>query len=113
VSASASAITCSVSWLGPNLSWWRHHGSFGIDGLFCQVHGDLYITWLPGERLRPHRQRDAAADQAHYARLGEQAATGPVGSVDEARLQRVVDVMQQFIGFPSSFNINSMLMNGG
>jgi len=40
-------------------------------------------------------------------------STGPVGSVDEARLQRVVDVMQQFIGFPSSFNINSMLMSGG
>ena len=40
-------------------------------------------------------------------------STGPVGSVDKARLQRVVDVMQQFIGFPTSFNINSMLMNGG
>src|SRR5271165_2513883 len=40
-------------------------------------------------------------------------STGPVGSVDKVRLQRVVDVMQQFIGFPTSFNINSMLMNGG
>jgi NitT/TauT family transport system substrate-binding protein len=39
-------------------------------------------------------------------------STGPVGSVDKIRLQRVVNVMQQFIGFPS-FNINSMLMNGG
>jgi NitT/TauT family transport system substrate-binding protein len=39
-------------------------------------------------------------------------STGPVGSVDKVRLQRVVDVMQQFIGFPS-FNINSMLMGGG
>jgi NitT/TauT family transport system substrate-binding protein len=39
-------------------------------------------------------------------------STGPVGSVDRDRLQRVVNVMQQFIGFPS-FNINSMLMNGG
>ncbi len=36
-------------------------------------------------------------------------STGPVGSVDKVRLQRVVNVMQQFIGFPS-FNINSMLM---
>ena len=35
--------------------------------------------------------------------------TGPVGSVDKVRLQRVVNVMQQFIKFPS-FNINSMLM---
>ena len=39
-------------------------------------------------------------------------STGPVGSVDKVRLQRVVDVMEQFIGFPS-FNINSMLMGGG
>ena len=39
-------------------------------------------------------------------------STGPVGSVDKVRLQRVVDVMQQFLNFPS-FNINSMLMNGG
>jgi NitT/TauT family transport system substrate-binding protein len=37
---------------------------------------------------------------------------GPVGSVDKVRLSRVVSVMQQFIGFPS-FNIDSMLMNGG
>jgi len=34
---------------------------------------------------------------------------GPVGSVDTARLQRVVDVMRQFIGFPA-FSIGSMLM---
>ena len=39
-------------------------------------------------------------------------STGPVGSVDKVRLQRVVNVMQQFIGFPS-FNIDSMLMGGG
>jgi hypothetical protein len=38
-------------------------------------------------------------------------STGPVGSVDKARLQRVVDVMQQFLGFPAC-NIGSMLMNG-
>jgi NitT/TauT family transport system substrate-binding protein len=38
-------------------------------------------------------------------------STGPAGSVDKARLQRVVDVMQQFLGFPA-FNISSMLMNG-
>jgi NitT/TauT family transport system substrate-binding protein len=38
--------------------------------------------------------------------------TGPVGSVDKVRLQRVVNVMQQFLGF-GSFNINSMLMGGG
>jgi NitT/TauT family transport system substrate-binding protein len=39
-------------------------------------------------------------------------STGPVGSVDKARLQRVVNVMQQFINFPS-FNIGSMLMGSG
>ena len=36
---------------------------------------------------------------------------GPVGSVDRVRLERVVDVMRQFIRFPK-FNIDSMLMNG-
>jgi hypothetical protein len=35
-----------------------------------------------------------------------------LGSVDKVRLQRVVDVMQQFLGFESSFNINSMLTGG-
>ena len=32
--------------------------------------------------------------------------------MDKVRLQRVVNVMQQFIKFPS-FNINSMLMGDG
>jgi NitT/TauT family transport system substrate-binding protein len=36
----------------------------------------------------------------------------PTGSVDKIRLQRVVEVMQQFLGFDSSFNINSMLTGG-
>ncbi len=39
-------------------------------------------------------------------------SSGPVGSVDTVRLQRVVNVMQQFLGF-GSFDINSMLMGGG
>jgi NitT/TauT family transport system substrate-binding protein len=39
-------------------------------------------------------------------------STGPVGSVDEVRLQRVVDVMQQFLGFPR-FAIGSMLLGSG
>jgi NitT/TauT family transport system substrate-binding protein len=38
--------------------------------------------------------------------------TGPPGSVDKTRLQRVVDVMQEFLGFDSSFNIDSMLTGG-
>ena len=38
--------------------------------------------------------------------------SGPLGGVDKVRLQRVVDVMQQFLGFDSSFNINSMLTGG-
>ncbi len=40
-------------------------------------------------------------------------SSGPVGTVDKVRLQRVVEVMQQFLGFDQNFNINSMLMNGG
>jgi len=40
------------------------------------------------------------------------ATSGPVGSVDAVRLQRVVDVMQQFLGFSPSFKVSSMLMNG-
>ena len=39
--------------------------------------------------------------------------SGPVGTVDKDQLQRVVDVMQQYLGFDQNFNINSMLMNGG
>jgi NitT/TauT family transport system substrate-binding protein len=39
-------------------------------------------------------------------------STGPPGSVDTVQLRRVVDVMQQFIGFDPSFNIDSMLMGG-
>ena len=39
-------------------------------------------------------------------------SSGPVGSVDVLRLQRVVNGMRQFLGFPS-FNIKSMLMNDG
>ena len=39
-------------------------------------------------------------------------STGPVGTVDTARLKRVVNVMRQFLGFPD-FNIDSMLMGGG
>ncbi len=38
-------------------------------------------------------------------------STGPVGSVDTVQLQRVVDVMQQFLMIPK-FNIDSMLLNG-
>ena len=36
-------------------------------------------------------------------------STGPVGAVDKVRLQRVVDVMRQFLGLPR-FDIGSMLM---
>jgi NitT/TauT family transport system substrate-binding protein len=39
-------------------------------------------------------------------------SNGPVGSVDKLRLQRVVDVMKQFLGFPK-FDISSMLMGNG
>ena len=39
-------------------------------------------------------------------------STGPVGTVDKVRLQRVVDVMRQVLGFPR-FDIGSMLMGSG
>jgi NitT/TauT family transport system substrate-binding protein len=39
-------------------------------------------------------------------------STGTAGDVDTVRLQRVVEVMQQFTGFPA-FRIDSMLMGGG
>ena len=39
-------------------------------------------------------------------------SNGPVGSVDKVRLQRVVDVMRQFLKFPK-FDIGSMLMGRG
>jgi len=39
-------------------------------------------------------------------------STSQVDTVDQVRLQRVVDVMQQFLGFQSAFNINSMLIGG-
>ena len=39
-------------------------------------------------------------------------SSGPVGSVDKVRLQRVVDVMQQFLQFPR-FDIGSMLRSSG
>ena len=39
--------------------------------------------------------------------------SGPVGTVDKDQLQRVVNVMQQYLGFDPNFNINSMLVNGG
>jgi NitT/TauT family transport system substrate-binding protein len=38
-------------------------------------------------------------------------STGPVGSVDPVRLQRVVDVMEQFLMI-RNFNIDSMLLSG-
>jgi NitT/TauT family transport system substrate-binding protein len=38
-------------------------------------------------------------------------SAGPVGTVDSVRLQRVVDVMQQLLSFPS-FSIKSVLLNG-
>jgi NitT/TauT family transport system substrate-binding protein len=40
-------------------------------------------------------------------------SSGPVGTVDKIRLQRVVDVMHQFLEFPQGFNVDSMLLNGG
>jgi len=39
-------------------------------------------------------------------------STGPPGSVDQVRLQRVADFMRRFLRLPA-FSVTSMLMNGG
>jgi ABC-type nitrate/sulfonate/bicarbonate transport system substrate-binding protein len=39
-------------------------------------------------------------------------STGPPGRVDKVRLQRVIDVMRHYLGFPP-FDIGSMLMGRG
>ena len=62
---------------------------------------------LPGElRLTPATAALMSLDEYPVS-------SGPVGTVDKVRLQRVVNVMQQFLGFDPSFKIDSMLMNGG
>jgi NitT/TauT family transport system substrate-binding protein len=62
---------------------------------------------LPGElRLTPTAAALMSVDDYPVS-------SGPVGTVDQVRLQRVVNVMQQFLGFDPSFSIDSMLMNGG
>jgi len=62
---------------------------------------------LPGElRLTPATAALMSLDEYPVS-------SGPVGTVDKIRLQRVVNVMQQFLGFDPSFNIDSMLINGG
>ena len=64
--------------------------------LFCQIDGDLGAAGAAG----PNRRR----------RCPGTSLSGNV--VDKVQLERVVDVMQQFLGFDSSFNINSMLTGG-
>jgi hypothetical protein len=54
----------------------------------------------------------SAETAAVMALDGYPVSDGPPGSVDRVRLQRVVDVMHQFLGFPK-FDIGSMLMGGG
>jgi NitT/TauT family transport system substrate-binding protein len=58
-------------------------------------------------------QLAVSADTAGLMSLDEYpVSTGGVGDVDQISLQRVVDVMQQFIGFDPSFKISAMLMGG-
>jgi hypothetical protein len=57
----------------------------------------------------------AAATLAFASGCSGSGSAAPVSGVekpDPVRLQRVVDVMQQFLGFNSTFNINSMLIGG-
>jgi len=61
----------------------------------------------------PGQLRLTAAQAALMSVDEYPVSSGPVGTVDKVRLQRVVNVMQQFLGFDPSFTIDSMLMNGG
>jgi NitT/TauT family transport system substrate-binding protein len=62
---------------------------------------------LPGKlRLTPATAALMSVDEYPVS-------SGPVGTVDTIRLQRVVNVMKQFLRFDPSFNIDSMLINGG
>jgi hypothetical protein len=54
-----------------------------------------------------------SAETAAVMALGSYpVGTRPAGRVDRVRLQRVVDVMHQFLGLPT-FDIDSMLMGRG
>ena len=61
---------------------------------------------------KPVRLAVSPATAAVMALNSYPVSSGPAGSVDLTRLQRVVNVMQRYLGFPD-FNIKSMLMNGG
>jgi NitT/TauT family transport system substrate-binding protein len=59
-------------------------------------------------------QLSVSGDTAALMSLDEYpVSTGPVGTVDKVRLQRVVNVMQRFLGLRQAFTIDSMLMTGG
>jgi ABC-type nitrate/sulfonate/bicarbonate transport system substrate-binding protein len=61
----------------------------------------------------PPKPLAVSGDTAGLMSLDEYpVGTGAVGDVDQPSLQRVVDVMQQFIGFDPSFKISTMLMSG-
>jgi hypothetical protein len=61
--------------------------------------------------MEPGTQGIYTLPDSPVATLGSYpVSTGPVGSVDKIRLQHVVDLMQQFLGF-GKFDIGSMLMS--
>ena len=67
----------------------------GIDGLFCQVHGDLYITWLPGERPLP----DDGEAMGHKlsiraAVMADGAATRGAGRLRRIRTRSRLDTVR-------------------
>jgi hypothetical protein len=110
-----------------------HEGLFRARGLNVKfvpaVSGETVIAGQALEQGQEIADTDRAAVQAACAALpgplglpntitaimtleSYPFGSGPVGSVDTIRLQRVVDVMRQFIGFPP-FTIESMLMGAG
>jgi hypothetical protein len=70
------------------------------------------IAFMGTEPIRPGPARRSAALARRPSSTGR---CRPACSCQPlpASLQRVVNVMQQFLNFPKDFNINSMLLNGG
>jgi hypothetical protein len=66
-------------------------------GFFVALYGGLFKAQGLNVHFTPATSSETVMD--------------PVGSVDTIGLQRVVNVMQQFIGFPK-FNIDTMIMPG-
>jgi hypothetical protein len=69
---------------GPEPSWCDDRGLFGIVGLFCQVHGHLYITWLE----RDVRAQAQVTDRAVVVGRTASMPIGPAPATTATRPRR-------------------------